>query len=154
LRFGVRVKAWLRSHLDLVDAVFAAVLTVVSVAGLAYDFAGLVFRVPNVWAVVLAVLSTAPLAVRRRYPVTVSVVAIGAFMATGFWDFSSLVGALTTILMIYTVAGAHRDDLESWWPDRPNDRSVLVQVHGGSEVREAPRTPPPSIEHLCERRLC
>ncbi|GAA5031536.1 sensor histidine kinase [Actinopolymorpha pittospori] len=106
MRYGVSVKAWLRSHLDLVDGVFAALLTVASVAGLSTDYYGAVFRAPNVWGVVLAVLTTAPIAVRRRYPVTVSVVAIGAFMGLAFWDFSSLVGSGTTMLMIYTV-GVH-----------------------------------------------
>ncbi|MGW5360686.1 sensor histidine kinase [Actinopolymorpha pittospori] len=107
MRYDVSVKLWLRSHLDLVDGVVAALLTVASVAGLAYrDYYGAVFREPNVWAVVLAVLSTAPLAVRRRYPVTVSVVAIGAFMTLSFLDFSAIAGASAALLMIYTV-GVH-----------------------------------------------
>ncbi|MET9021099.1 sensor histidine kinase [Actinopolymorpha sp. NPDC004070] len=104
---GATVRDWLRDRPDLVDGAVAFVLVIASVAGLNYrSYAGITFRSPDAWGVVLAVLVAAPLALRRRFPVTVAVIVISAYMALGFADYSSSVGSVAALLMIYTV-GAH-----------------------------------------------
>ncbi|MGW0231030.1 sensor histidine kinase [Actinopolymorpha singaporensis] len=104
---GADVRDWLRGRPDLVDGAVAFVLVIASVAGLNYrSYAGITFRPPDACGLVLAVLVAAPLALRRRFPVTVALVVISAYMTLGFAGYSSSVGSVAALLVIYTV-GAH-----------------------------------------------
>jgi signal transduction histidine kinase len=105
-----RSRAWLQDHPTLVDSWCAAALLVVSVSVLAED------GVPDGrrWAaVVIVVLMTAPLALRRRAPMAVFVVIAGAAFVQ--WALRAPLGPadLALVVVLYTLAahGGRRDAL-------------------------------------------
>src|SRR4051812_4397397 len=85
---GRRVMAWLERNPTAVDCVIAMVFSVAALVSL-YATVELLrqdpaFHDPSKPAIVVSLLAvTLPLALRRRYPLTVAVVVIGAFVAGG-----------------------------------------------------------------------
>src|SRR4051812_50189643 len=83
---GRRVMAWLERNPTAVDCVIAMVFSVAALVSL-YATVELLrqdpaFHDPSKPAIVVSLLAvTLPLALRRRYPLTVAVVVIGAFVA-------------------------------------------------------------------------
>ena len=72
---------WLRivrAHPRRVDAVLAALLTVLAVSSLWMRADGGTHGHPTVWFVLLALLSTSPLAWRRRWPLPVLILLVAA----------------------------------------------------------------------------
>ncbi|MET0297400.1 MAG: histidine kinase [Microbacterium sp.] len=101
-REGLRADVWLAGSL-VVGAVLSAALG--SIAGVyGEDTPGLQ------WALLYSVAVAAPLAVRRRYPMTVAFIVAGAFIGGGIMRIPELyVGNITLFIAMYTV-GAWTDD--------------------------------------------
>jgi signal transduction histidine kinase len=98
---------WIRNHQLWVDIGVAALLTVVNVGGLSYTaYGGVDFRDPDAWSVLLNVACALPLALRRRYPLTVALAVGTSYMALGFLGYSSFGGSIALVLALYTL-GAH-----------------------------------------------
>ena len=103
---------WLRRHPTLVDTVIAGVLCFAALGRLFQPQVQgwLDFRTADALGFALVAASTAPLAVRRRWPVTVLLATGAATIALSALHYSS--GGTAMLVALYTVA-AHRSRGES-----------------------------------------
>ncbi|MEP7055191.1 MAG: sensor histidine kinase [Actinomycetota bacterium] len=101
--------AWLKNHPFVADLMVALVMTGIAVQGLWLANTGglspaAVYHRPDAFGVLLAVMSTLPIAWRRNRPeVVLGVVGCFAIMITGF-HYSESSGGLGVLVAIYTVA--------------------------------------------------
>lgn len=101
---------WLRTHPFVADALLALVLTVVSLLGLvATTPSGVDYRDDDALVVVLILLSTVPVAWRRKTPCGVLVVAGVASVAIEAMHYYVGIGGLGVLVALYSV-GAHTSD--------------------------------------------
>jgi len=91
------------------DGLLAALITAVALPGLlvgnpVYGQLGIRFRATNALAVLLVLAETVPLTWRRRAPVTVMAVSVGASTATLLAGFTPTAADLALVVALYTVA--------------------------------------------------
>jgi signal transduction histidine kinase len=107
VRLPQGVRQWVRAHPSAVDGLIAAALTIANILSLkTKSYGSLTFRDPDLWGALLNVAAAAPLALRRRLPVTVAAVVVSAYLTAGFLDYSMFSGSLAALLALYTL-GAH-----------------------------------------------
>ena len=99
---------WLKEHPFPADALLAGLVTALSLPGPWITRAGVDYRRPDVWAVALVLLSSVPLAWRRRAPLPVLVVVLATSVAGAAARYNSSAGGLAVLVALYTVA-AHCD---------------------------------------------
>lgn len=100
---------WFRAHLQKIDIGFAVLVTLANLFGLLIrDYGAGVppFKEPDFWAVLFALAAGAPLAVRRRYPITAALVICGGYYLAGFLGYSSVGGSFAVLVAMYTL-GMH-----------------------------------------------
>lgn len=98
---------WLRARPLLVDGSIAGIAAVLGLFGMRVtEYVGVPMREPDVWALLLNLAVALPLAVRRKYPLTVAVVIAVAYYVQGFAMYNSAAGGFTVLFATYTL-GAH-----------------------------------------------
>jgi hypothetical protein len=98
---------WLRSHPSVGDWALAATCALIGVPTLfitaPYEQVGLIVREPDLPGVLLTLLTCAPLAWRRRYPLGVLIAIALPTVVLGALNYAGLYG-LTLLIATYTVA--------------------------------------------------
>jgi signal transduction histidine kinase len=95
---------WLRAHPRTADGLLAAAATLVNLLGMTTtEYAGYHMRGPDALAVVLAIVGAAPMAWRRRFPVSVSLAVCGAYFVQGFLDYNSAAGGFVVLFTTYSL---------------------------------------------------
>ena len=99
---------WLREHPLGADALLAALVTAISLPGPWITREGYQFREPDGMALFLTLLSSVPLAWRRRNSFAVFNIVLVASVAAAVRNYGSASGGLAVVVALYTMA-AHCD---------------------------------------------
>jgi signal transduction histidine kinase len=101
------MRAGIRRHRgDVIDALLAAVLAVIGVVSVVTpdSSAAYQFRAPSAGLVVLALVAALPLAVRRRWPLTVGLIVVAATVTIGAMRWNAGIYPFLVMFALYTIA--------------------------------------------------
>ncbi|MGH9224003.1 MAG: sensor histidine kinase [Acidimicrobiales bacterium] len=99
---------WVKEHPFGADGLLAALVTAISLPGPWITREGFDFREPDGFALFLVLLSSVPLAWRRRHSFTIFNLVLVASVASAVRNYGSASGGLSVIIVLYTMA-AHCD---------------------------------------------